>query len=282
MQLHPALMHLFLLDPLWTEGDPFLWCISPVTFCYLAEPIFALTCLHRLSRNARVSTILTLSLWSPGCQIIPFENVHVGSRDKNFGHGNTLQETEIYDFFPWYWRNPDSHDGEQESICLATFDPLSTRKICKSCYPPAPGYSSPTGLYPFHTLLPALLPLQVTLPLWTISWLEIGVTESESSPATPGLPLPATLFLCKNQSFSSKSWSTFGETGFGLGVKPDSKNLHPFLSWCSPTGQSMSWLMFPGKTTMNSACCHLGWLQCQALSGGLCWNPCPLYELQAF
>lgn len=221
MQLHPALllaMHLFLFGlPVNTGESVPTVCI---TCCYLTKPIFAVTSLNGPSRNAGVSTILTLDLWSPGCQIIPFENVHMGIRDKNFGHGNTLQETEMYDFFPWYWRSPDRHGGEQKSSCSVTFDSLSTREICKSYFPSAPGYSSPTGLYHFHTLLPALLLLQVTLSLQTISWLEIGVTETESSPA-PGLPLPAAFFHWRNQSISSKSWSTFGETGFGLGVKPD-------------------------------------------------------------
>lgn len=192
------------LVSLWTQGNQFTVCIA----CGMLVPGRAHICSdisRQTIRNARVSTILTLDLWSPGCQKIPFENVHMGIRVKNFCHGNTLQETEMYDFFPWYWRNTDRYDGEEESRYSDTFDPLSTREIYKSYYPSAPGYSSPTALYHFQTLLPALLPLQVTLPLQTISWLEIGVTESESSPRTPGLPLLAAFFHWKNWSFSSKS-----------------------------------------------------------------------------
>ena len=44
--------------------------------------------------------ILTLHLWSPGCQFISFENMHMGIRHRILGRGNTLQETEKYGFLP--------------------------------------------------------------------------------------------------------------------------------------------------------------------------------------
>lgn len=45
-------------------------------------------------------SILTLHLWSPGCQFILFENIHMGIRDRTFSCGSTLQETEKYGFLP--------------------------------------------------------------------------------------------------------------------------------------------------------------------------------------
>lgn len=161
---------------------------------------------------------------------------------------------------------------------------MSTREICKSYHPSAPGYSSPTGLHHFHTQLLALLPLQVTLPLEKISWLEeIGVTESESSPTTPGLPSTSHIIPLKKSVIFFQILKHIWRNWFwSRGKTRLIKNLHPFLSWCSPTGQCTFCLMFPGKATMNSACCHLGWLQCQALLGGLCWHSCPLCVLQAF
>lgn len=54
----------FFLVSLWIQGHQFLWCASSVTCCYLSESILAVSSLNRPSRNARVSTILILNLWS--------------------------------------------------------------------------------------------------------------------------------------------------------------------------------------------------------------------------
>lgn len=113
----------FFLVSLWTQGNQFLWCASHVTCCATWQSPYLQW--HLSTDHLEMPGSLPSLPWICGLLVARLSHLKIYTWELEIRTlvMATLSERQRYmTFFPCYWRNPDRHDGEQESNCSVTFE----------------------------------------------------------------------------------------------------------------------------------------------------------------